>query len=46
MVAYAMNGETLPLQHGYPVRLVVPSWYSPCLLAAEFALVLSRLRDA
>jgi DMSO/TMAO reductase YedYZ molybdopterin-dependent catalytic subunit len=22
-----MNGEPLPLQHGYPVRLVVPSWY-------------------
>jgi DMSO/TMAO reductase YedYZ molybdopterin-dependent catalytic subunit len=27
MLAYAMNGETLPLQHGYPVRLVMPSWY-------------------
>jgi len=27
MLAYAMNGEALPLQHGYPVRLVVPSWY-------------------
>jgi DMSO/TMAO reductase YedYZ molybdopterin-dependent catalytic subunit len=22
-----MNGEPLPVQHGYPVRLVVPSWY-------------------
>jgi hypothetical protein len=22
-----MNGEPLPLQHGHPVRLVVPSWY-------------------
>jgi DMSO/TMAO reductase YedYZ molybdopterin-dependent catalytic subunit/rhodanese-related sulfurtransferase/glyoxylase-like metal-dependent hydrolase (beta-lactamase superfamily II) len=27
LLAYAMNGEALPLQHGYPVRLVVPSWY-------------------
>jgi DMSO/TMAO reductase YedYZ molybdopterin-dependent catalytic subunit len=22
-----MNGEPLPVQHGYPVRLVVPKWY-------------------
>lgn len=28
LVAYAMNGEPLPLQHGRPVRLVVPGWYS------------------
>ncbi|HTX93410.1 MAG TPA: molybdopterin-dependent oxidoreductase [Mycobacterium sp.] len=27
LVAYAMNGEPLPLQHGRPVRLVVPGWY-------------------
>jgi rhodanese-related sulfurtransferase/DMSO/TMAO reductase YedYZ molybdopterin-dependent catalytic subunit/glyoxylase-like metal-dependent hydrolase (beta-lactamase superfamily II) len=27
LVAYAMNGEPLPLQHGFPVRLVVPGWY-------------------
>jgi DMSO/TMAO reductase YedYZ molybdopterin-dependent catalytic subunit/rhodanese-related sulfurtransferase/glyoxylase-like metal-dependent hydrolase (beta-lactamase superfamily II) len=27
LLAYAMNGEPLPLQHGYPVRLIVPSWY-------------------
>jgi DMSO/TMAO reductase YedYZ molybdopterin-dependent catalytic subunit/rhodanese-related sulfurtransferase/glyoxylase-like metal-dependent hydrolase (beta-lactamase superfamily II) len=26
-LAYAMNGEALPVQHGYPVRLVVPGWY-------------------
>ena len=27
LLAYAMNGEPLPIQHGYPVRLVVPGWY-------------------
>jgi DMSO/TMAO reductase YedYZ molybdopterin-dependent catalytic subunit len=27
VLAYAMNGEPLPVQHGYPVRLIVPSWY-------------------
>ncbi|WP_406864940.1 sulfite oxidase [Streptomyces sp. HUAS MG47] len=27
LVAYAMNGEPLPPQHGFPVRLVVPGWY-------------------
>jgi DMSO/TMAO reductase YedYZ molybdopterin-dependent catalytic subunit len=28
LLAYAMNGEPLPIQHGYPLRLVVPSWYA------------------
>ncbi|WP_284975043.1 sulfite oxidase [Arthrobacter sp. efr-133-TYG-104] len=27
MLVYAMNGEPLPLQHGYPLRLLVPGWY-------------------
>jgi len=27
LLAYAMNGEPLQPQHGYPVRLVVPGWY-------------------
>ena len=26
-VAYAMNGADLPLEHGAPARLIVPSWY-------------------
>lgn len=27
IVAYQMNGAPLPLQHGFPLRLVVPGWY-------------------
>lgn len=26
ILAYEMNGRTLPPDHGYPVRMVVPSW--------------------
>lgn len=28
LLAYAMNGEPLPIQHGYPIRLIVPDWYA------------------
>jgi DMSO/TMAO reductase YedYZ molybdopterin-dependent catalytic subunit len=28
LLAYVMNGELLPIQHGYPLRLIVPSWYA------------------
>lgn len=28
MIAFRMNGAYLPLLNGYPVRLVVPGWYS------------------
>lgn len=28
LVAWAMNGEPLPLLHGYPLRIVVPGWFS------------------
>lgn len=28
MLAFAMNGEQLPLLNGFPLRLVVPGWYS------------------
>jgi len=28
MLAYAMNGEQLPILHGAPLRVVVPGWYS------------------
>ncbi|MFC4543043.1 sulfite oxidase [Halosolutus amylolyticus] len=27
ILAYEMNGEALPREHGYPVRLIVPGWY-------------------
>ncbi len=28
MIAFAMNGAPLPMLNGFPVRLVVPGWYS------------------
>jgi anti-anti-sigma factor len=28
LLAYAMNGEALPIAHGYPLRVVVPGWYA------------------
>ncbi|HET7324552.1 MAG TPA: sulfite oxidase [Halococcus sp.] len=27
ILAYGMNGQPLPEEHGHPVRLVVPGWY-------------------
>jgi DMSO/TMAO reductase YedYZ molybdopterin-dependent catalytic subunit len=26
LLAYEMNGDTLPLKHGFPLRVVVPGW--------------------
>jgi DMSO/TMAO reductase YedYZ molybdopterin-dependent catalytic subunit len=28
LLAYAMNGEALPIRHGYPLRVIVPGWYA------------------
>lgn len=28
LLAWAMNGEPLPVQHGYPLRVIVPGWYA------------------
>jgi DMSO/TMAO reductase YedYZ molybdopterin-dependent catalytic subunit len=30
LLAYAMNGETLPVKHGFPLRVVVPGWAGDC----------------
>ena len=30
LLAYEMNGQPLPPQHGYPLRLLVPDWYGMC----------------
>jgi DMSO/TMAO reductase YedYZ molybdopterin-dependent catalytic subunit len=27
LLAYAINGQRLPPQHGFPLRLIVPGWY-------------------
>lgn len=27
ILAYEMNGETLPIDHGFPICLLVPGWY-------------------
>src|SRR5918998_686759 len=27
LLAYEMNGQPLPPQHGFPLRLIVPEWY-------------------
>jgi DMSO/TMAO reductase YedYZ molybdopterin-dependent catalytic subunit len=26
LLAYEMNGETLPIEHGFPLRVIVPGW--------------------
>ena len=28
MIAYLMNGQPLPLLNGFPLRIIVPGWYS------------------
>ncbi|HEX3502430.1 MAG TPA: molybdopterin-dependent oxidoreductase [Xanthobacteraceae bacterium] len=28
MLAYAMNGQQMPLVNGFPLRLIVPGWYA------------------
>jgi sulfite dehydrogenase (cytochrome) subunit A len=46
IVAYAMNGQPLPLLNGFPVRLIVPGWYSTywVKMLSEIA-VLDRVDD-
>ncbi len=28
MIAFAMNGQPLPLLNGFPIRMIVPGWYA------------------
>jgi DMSO/TMAO reductase YedYZ molybdopterin-dependent catalytic subunit len=30
LLAYEMNGETLPVEHGFPMRVVAPGWAGDC----------------
>ena len=30
LLAYEMNGETLPMKHGFPLRVVAPGWAGDC----------------
>ena len=30
LLAYDMNGETLPVKHGFPLRVVAPGWAGDC----------------
>jgi DMSO/TMAO reductase YedYZ molybdopterin-dependent catalytic subunit len=30
LLAYEMNGETLPVKHGFPMRVVAPGWAGDC----------------
>jgi len=32
LLAYEMNGATLPAKHGFPLRVVVPGWAGDCWL--------------
>lgn len=41
LLAYAMNGEELSVEHGFPVRLIVPGWYGMASVKWLTALVAS-----
>ena len=30
LLAYEMNGQTLPMKHGFPLRVVAPGWAGDC----------------
>jgi len=44
LLAYAMNGEPLPVQHGYPLRLIVPSWYA--VTSVKWLIQIDLIEDA
>lgn len=46
MIAFAMNGQQLPMLNGFPLRLVVPGWYSTYWIKAlDWIEVLSGADD-
>lgn len=53
MLAYKMNGKDIPLDHGYPVRLIVPGfigvrnckWVSKLVLSDHEATTVMQQRD-
>jgi DMSO/TMAO reductase YedYZ molybdopterin-dependent catalytic subunit len=46
MLAYEMNGETLPVKHGFPLRVVVPGWAGDCWMKWVTSIsVLNREHD-
>ena len=46
LVAYAMNGQPIPIEHGAPFRLVVPTWYGMASVKwlAEIVAIEERFR--
>lgn len=44
LVAYQMNGRDLPLDHGYPVRLIVPGHYG--MASVKWLIRISAIREA
>lgn len=32
MIAWQMNGQSLPLLNGFPMRLIVPGWYATMVM--------------
>ena len=44
LLVYAMNGETLPKDHGFPLRLLVPGWVGSSSVKWLERIVVSRQR--
>jgi DMSO/TMAO reductase YedYZ molybdopterin-dependent catalytic subunit len=44
LLAYTMNGEPLPVAHGFPVRLLVPGWYG--MASVKWVTTLRAINDA
>jgi DMSO/TMAO reductase YedYZ molybdopterin-dependent catalytic subunit len=46
LLAYEMNGETLPVSHGFPLRVVAPGWAGDCWIKWLTSIsVLDRAHD-